>query len=172
MKPNDTPPTAPANPIEQNELDMINALANEETTQQQTAEIETATAATDARAARVARYAIKISPFVNAYGARMRYPLAKQEADQLTNALADVAAEVIPEGDTPPNPWTNLLGVCLAIAIPRVILAMKEKAQAQQTPEASSDKKAAEAPAATKKQTGDPMLDGLNKFETGNRKPN
>lgn len=159
-EPTDTDPTA------SNELAQLRAMVDEQPRPgggQASAEAG-AEAAIDRRAERVAYYASKITPFVDAYGSRLKRPLLKQETDELSAALADVAVEILPDGGGPVGPWVNLSVVVGMIAAPRIIAAMNDERRVQ-AGDGGADSSAAE-PAKPEKRTGDTMLDALAGFDT------
>ncbi len=133
---------APTDPTVANELRELQALTAESPTPDAAQQAATAADQANHRAERVQHYAEKVRPFVEAYGKRLRMPLDKIEVDKLSDALGDVGAEIIPESepDNEPHPWTNLLGVALAISIPRIVANVTQRnkppADGQDTPPA------------------------------------
>lgn len=164
----DTETTA-ADPTAENELAQLRAMAGEQT---QPGVDDAAADAQNQRAERVAYFAAKVAPFVNAFGSRLKIPLTADEARDLTEALADVGAEILPDGvGKPKSPWVNLLVVSGMIAIPRVIAGIVERQQRAQAGEGGGADQPEKAKPKTEKKTGDAMLDALKGFDEGNNKP-
>lgn len=171
----DTPTTPADDPTVANELRELNALTNENPAPGESEARAEAMALNEHRAQRVAAYTERVRPFVAAWGGRLRRPLQPLEVDQLADALADVGAEIIPEGDTPAGPWSKLLAVTLLIAAPRVIGAVMDRARGATDDGGEASDRAPAAPAPTARGSRapsvEPMADLARDFDGGNDKP-
>lgn len=162
------PEHVPLDPTAGNELKQLEAMVNEQPAPGAEQAGADASAASDQRAERVAYFATKVAPFVEAFGSRLKQPLVREEARALTDALADVGAEIFPGDGEPASPWMSLVVVVGLIAVPRVIASMNERRRAKAS---SEPPKPGEPPAPEGGATGDPMLDGLDGFDDKQRKP-